>query len=173
VKASHLNTRDVATSLKYKFGGKLRRANIRWQDTTSISLLIDDLECLLRNLYGDFDDDVIESTRQAILGIVQEFLRFTSNDLWLEHKSAMDIDHWYDVEALVEEGCDRSDILRGAYRGAAYLFDRVREFRRNPSAFSQYSANFLTAYETQCAQANLATAKDFIEFTYGSYAQVH
>ena len=35
VKASYLNARDVATSLKYKFDGKLRRDDIGWQDTTS------------------------------------------------------------------------------------------------------------------------------------------
>jgi hypothetical protein len=139
----------------------LRRENKGWQDTTSIGLFTNDVECLLRNLYGDFDDDTIESTREAISVIVQQFLRFARNDLWLEHESAMDIDDSYNnLEALVDRGFDGSDILNYTDQGAAYLFDRVREFRKNPSAFSQYSASFLTAYETKCAQRNLAPEND-------------
>jgi hypothetical protein len=67
VKASHLNIRDIAASLEHKFDGKLRRENKGWRDATSIGLFANDVECLLRNLYGDFDDDTIESTREAIL----------------------------------------------------------------------------------------------------------
>lgn len=157
VKASQLNIRDIAASLQHKFDGKLCRENKGWRGTTSIGLFINDIESLLRNLYGDFDDDAIESTREAISVIVQQFLRFTRNDLWLEHESAHYIDDSYDMEALLDVGFCGDDILRYADRGAAYLFDRVRDFRRNPNAFSQYTASFLKAYESQCAQAKLGT----------------
>ncbi len=146
VKASHLNIRDLATSLKYKFDGKLRRADIGWQDTTSISLFINDLECLLRDLYGDFDDDVIESTRQAIFVIVREFLRFTRNDLWLEHESAVDIDYGCGIGVPEDMAISGSD-HRASQKGVAYMFDRVRDFRANPDAFSQYTARFVKALE--------------------------
>jgi len=146
VKSSHLNTRDVATSIKYKFDGKLRRANIGWQDTTSISLFINDLECLLRDLYGDFDDAVIESIRDAIFVIVKEFLRFTRNDLWLEHHSAVNIDFACGIGVPEGMGISGSD-HRIANEGVAYLFNRARKFRANPDAFSQYSTYFLKALE--------------------------
>jgi hypothetical protein len=42
VRASHLNTRDVALSLKYKFDGTLHRPDLGWQDTTSIALFVKD-----------------------------------------------------------------------------------------------------------------------------------
>ena len=54
VKASHLNAREIASSLDDRFDGKLCRDDIGWQDATSISLFIKDVECLLRDLYGDF-----------------------------------------------------------------------------------------------------------------------
>jgi hypothetical protein len=164
VKASHLNIREVAASLEHKFGGKLRRKSKGWQDTTSIGLFINEVECLLRNLYGDFDDDAVESTREAISVIVQQFLRFIRNDLWLEHESAQDIDDSYNMEPLLDQGFCGGDILRYADQGAAYLFDWVRDFRRNPSAFGQYTASFLKAYESKCARTNLGTANEFIDF---------
>ncbi len=164
VKASHLNIRDIAASLEHKFDGKLRRENKGWQDTTSIRLLINDIECLLRDLYGDFDDDTIESIRKSISGIVSEFLHFTRNDLWLEHESARDIDDYFEPSALLDAGICWDDLDKLAHKATSFLLDRVREFRKNPSAFGQYSAGFLTAYETQCAKTNLATANDFIEF---------
>jgi hypothetical protein len=147
VTASHLNTRDVALSLKYKFDGTLHRPDLGWQDTTSISLFIKDVECLLRNLYGDFDDDdVIGSIKDAILVIVEEFLRFTRNDLWLEHKSAVSIDFVCGIGVPEGMGISSGD-HRIANEGVAYLFNRVREFGEKPDTFSQYSAQFLKSLE--------------------------
>jgi hypothetical protein len=108
------------------FDGKLRRDDIGWQDTTSISLFVNDLECLLRDLYGDFGEDVIETTREAIFVIVQEFLRFTRNDLWLEHESARHIDYTCGIGVPEGVGLSGSD-HRASQKCIAYLFDRARE----------------------------------------------
>jgi hypothetical protein len=72
-------------------------------------LFVNDVECLLRDLYGDFDDDVIESTRRAIFVIVQEFLQFIRNDLWLEHRSAVDIDYCCGIGMSDDIGISGSD----------------------------------------------------------------
>jgi hypothetical protein len=147
VKASHLNARDVSASLQHRFDGKLvGRNDIGWQDITSISLFIKDVECLLRDLYGDFDDDAIGSIRKAIFIIVQELLRFARIDLWLEHESAVDIDYICGLGVPEGMGISGSDHGR-AERGVAYLFARVREFRANPDTFSQYTARFLKALD--------------------------
>jgi len=66
------------------------------------------------------------------------------------------------MEALLDQGFCGDDILRYAYQGAAYLFDRVREFRSKPDAFGQYTAIFLKAYESKCATANLGTVSKFL-----------
>jgi hypothetical protein len=146
VKASHLNARDVATSLKYKFNGELRRDDIGWQALTSLSLFVNDVESLLRDLYGDFDYAVIESIRDAIFVIVKEFLRFTRNDLWLEHHSAVNIDFACGIGVPEGTGISGSD-HRIANEGVAHLFNRARKFRANPDGFSEYSARFLKSLE--------------------------
>jgi hypothetical protein len=146
VTASHLNTRDVALSLKHKFDGTLHRPDLGWKDTTSISLFVKDVECLLRDLYGDFDDDVIGSIEEAIFVIVREFIRFTRNDLWLEHQSAVDIDLACGIGVPEGMGISGSD-HRIANQGVVYLFNRAHEFRANPNSFSQYSARFLKSLE--------------------------
>lgn len=148
VKASHLNSRDVASSLKNKFDGKLLPDDVGWQHTTSISLFLRDVESLLRDLYGNFDDDVIELTRQAIFIIVQEFLRFARNDLCLEHESAVDIDNYFEPSKLLDIGICPDDINKAANKATLFLFDRVRTFRANPDAFSQYTAIFLKSYNS-------------------------
>jgi hypothetical protein len=161
IKESRLNGRHVLASLQHKPRGKLRPNVGGWQDITSIALFINDIECLLRDLYGDFDDDdAIGPIRRVILVVVPQFLRLVRNDLWLEHSSAVDIDDQFDLKAI-DLGICPGDLARAAFKGTAYLLDRVQEFRRNPSPFSQYTASFLTAYESQCA---LATANDFTDF---------
>ena len=66
IKASHLNTLDVALSLQHKFDGQLRREKIGMQDYTSLSLFVDDVECLLRDLYGECDQQGIDLVRRAV-----------------------------------------------------------------------------------------------------------
>ena len=148
VKASHLNTREIADSLEHRFDGKLRRDEIGWQDTTSISLFIKDVECLLRDLYGDFDDAVIGLTTTATFNIVRQFLRYVRNDLWLEHQSAVDVDYCCGIGVSEEMGISGSD-RRAAQEGWAYLLDRARGFRAKPDTFSPYTASFLKAFESQ------------------------
>jgi hypothetical protein len=122
------------------------RGEVGWQEITSISLFVSDLECLLRDLYGDFDDDVIESTREAIFGIVQEFLRFARSDLWVEHESAVDIDYTCGIGMPEGMGISASD-YQATRKAILYLFDRVRRFRANPGAFSQYTSRLVTSLE--------------------------
>src|SRR5215472_9316789 len=57
IKASHLNTFDPALSVQHKFDGKLKRQKKHTQDFTSLALFRDDVECLLRDLYGDFESE--------------------------------------------------------------------------------------------------------------------
>jgi len=162
---SRLNTRDVSASLEHKFNGTLHSDRDRWQYVTSIALFINDIEYLLRDLYGDFDDDdAIGSIRKVLLVVVPEFLRFARNDLWLEHESAVDIDDYFEPSELMDLGICWKDLVRGADKAFAYMVDRVRDSRANPNAFCEYTASFLNAYESKCAQKKPATANDFIDF---------
>jgi hypothetical protein len=140
--ASRLNARDETSPLKLRFDGKQHRI-VRWQDSSSISLFITDVDCVLRDVFGVFDDDVIRSTREAIFVIVQHFLRFARNDLWLEHQSVVDLEY---ICGVPKDAPSASDYKR-AEKAVAYLSNRLREFRANPRAFSQYTARFLKTFE--------------------------
>jgi hypothetical protein len=71
IRASHLNTFDPALSVQHKFNGKLRRQKKHTQDFTSLALFRDDVECLLRDLYGDVESEALDSVVWAVLRIVR------------------------------------------------------------------------------------------------------
>ena len=66
IEASHLNTFDPVLSIQHKFDGKLRRQKKHTQDFTSLALFRDDVECLLRDLYGDVESDALDSVLRAM-----------------------------------------------------------------------------------------------------------
>jgi hypothetical protein len=71
IRASHLNTFDPVLSIQHKFDGKLRRQQKHTQDFTSLALFRDDVECLLRDLYGDLKSEAMDSVILAVFRIAQ------------------------------------------------------------------------------------------------------
>ena len=93
IRASHLNTFDPTMSVQHKFDGKLRRQKKHTQDFTSLSLFRDEVECLLRDLYGDVESEALDSIVWAVFRIVEEFTKYVRPDLWKEHHDAWDLDY--------------------------------------------------------------------------------
>jgi hypothetical protein len=141
IKASHLNTLDVALSIQHRFGGELKRENVGWRDFTSLSLFADDVERVLRDLYGELDNEAIDRGRRAVFGIVEEFTKYLRKDLWQEHQNAEAVDYMCGIG--VPEGCGihGSDDRRG-HCAAHDLEIRVRAVRANPAVFSKYTVMF-------------------------------
>jgi hypothetical protein len=88
ISSSHSNTFDPVLSIRHKFDGKLRRQKEHTQDFTSLALFRDDVECLLRDLYGDVESDALDSVLRAVFRIVEQFAKFVRPDLWKEHSDA-------------------------------------------------------------------------------------
>src|SRR5215467_324397 len=88
IRASHLNMFDPALSIQHKFDGKLRRQKKHTQDFTSLALFRDDVECLLRDLYGDLESDALDSVLRAVFRVVEQFGKFVRLDLSKEHRDA-------------------------------------------------------------------------------------
>src|SRR5262245_9720774 len=132
IKASHLNTFDPALSVQHKFGRKLRRQKKHTQDLTSLALFRDDVECLLRDLYGDFESEALDSVVLAVFQIVQQFARYVRPELWKEHDDAEDLDYMFGIG--VPEGCGISGSEFGRGMAAKFsLIHRVREVNANLS----------------------------------------
>jgi len=130
-------------------------------------LFIKDVECLLRDLYGDFGDDVIKVISNAIFNIAQEFLRYARNDLWLEYQSAVDIDYCCGIGVSEEIGISGND-HRAAQKGVAHLRGRACQFRAKPETFGFYTARFLKEFESKLchgsSEQNTAATNDVIDF---------
>jgi hypothetical protein len=146
IRASHLNTFNVAESVRNRFDGKLKRQKDGLHEFTSLSLFRDDVERLLRDLYGDIESEALDHILSAVLCIVEEFTRYVRKDLWQEHRDAVVWDYAHGIGRPKGDGISSPEWQRGI--NAIYdLADRGREVLKNPSAFSEYTVEFAKYYE--------------------------
>jgi hypothetical protein len=164
IRASHLNTFDPALSVQHKFDGKLKRQKKHTQDFTSLALFRDDVECLLRDLYGDIESDALDSVLQAVFRIVEQFAKFVRLDLSKEHRDAENLDYMFGIGVPDWSAINGSDWRRGM-AAKADLIHRVREVNANPSTFSAYTIEFATLFAERwdCSQEyKFGDSSDFI-----------
>jgi hypothetical protein len=142
IQASHLNTSDLSASIQTRFDGRLKRKRRGLQGFTSLSLFLDDVECLLRDMYRDVGPEALDHILWAVFTIVREFLHYVRKDLWQEHQNAMDSDYNFGIG--VPEGCgiSGSEWRRGMV-ATSNLRVRAREVRKDPAAFSKYTVRFV------------------------------
>jgi hypothetical protein len=143
IQASHLNTLVAALSVQNRFDGTLKRPKTCVQEVTSLSLFCDDVERLLRDLYGDIDSDALERTMRSVLTIVQEFTHFVRLELWQEHQDAMNWDYIRGIGVPEGYGISGSEWRKGMC-ACDDLRRRAHEVSENPSAFSKYTVEFAT-----------------------------
>jgi hypothetical protein len=148
IAASHLNTFDPALSIRHKFDGKLKSQKKHTQDFTSLALFRDDVECLLRDLYGDVESEALNSNLRAVFRIVEQFAKFVRPDLWKEHNDAERLDYIFGIGVPESGSIGSADF----HRGMAAKFDlifRACEVGRAPSAFSEYTVKFANWFREQ------------------------
>ena len=111
--------------------------------STSLALFFDDIELLLRDLYGDFDQSAASAVRYALYTVLCGCLRSLPKDIWKEHWDATTIDHgWYGVGLDPGDGISTYSV-RQADEAANDLARRIRAFRANPKAYSKYTHQFV------------------------------
>jgi hypothetical protein len=162
IEASHLNTLEVGLSLQHKFDGQLRRKKSGTQDYTSLSLFVDDVECLLRELYGDCDQQATDRVRSAAFCIVAEFTKYLRKDLWKEHDDAVEFDYILGIGVPEGSGISSSEWRSGMWAKVA-LFTRACEVSTNPSAYSEYTVEFAKRFGEHWALPN--NYKEFLSLT--------
>lgn len=134
IEASHLNTLDPLLSTQHKFDGKLKREKRGIQDFTSLSLFVDDVERLLRDLYGDFDSQAIERVRCAVFVIVDEFTKYLGNAWCVDYGCGIGVPEGYGISGSQHARANKS---------ANDLALRARAVRANPTSFSKYTVEFV------------------------------
>jgi hypothetical protein len=145
IKASHLNSFDPALSIQHKFGGTLKRKKEGMRDLTSLLLFHDDIECLLRDLYGDIESEALDGVLDAVFSVVQAFTKYARTDLWKEYSDALDLDYTHGIGVPEGYGISGSEWRRGMW-AKFDLIVRAYDVRANPSAFSEYTVEFANRF---------------------------
>jgi hypothetical protein len=148
IAASHLNTFDPVLSIQHKFDGKLKSQKKHTQDFTSLALFRDDVECLLRDLYGDVESEALNSILRAVFGTVEQFAKIVRPDLWKEHNDAENLDYMFGIGVPERCAINGSDWRRGMAAKFDLIF-RACEVQRGPSAFSEYTVKFANWFSEQ------------------------
>ena len=94
IRATKLNGSEVDASKRVS-GTPKQKTRLLHQ--TSISLFLDDVECLLSDLYGNIDTVAFDDTMSAVRTIVVEFTRYTRRDFFEEHENARDWDNSLEI----------------------------------------------------------------------------
>lgn len=141
IQPSQLSQRDVRISLRKTFNGKLRHKKTELQELTSISLFIDDVERLLRDLYGDVDSDRFKELLAALKLTTLTLSSHYLPDLEAEHNTALMVDRGAGRCINPGDGVSRHMLATGVY-AAEELILRVRAILTYPSAYGRYTVAF-------------------------------
>jgi hypothetical protein len=141
--ASALNTLDPSIAIQNRFNGNLRRQKKYLQEVTSLWLFRDDVERLLRDLYGDIQSDALDRALVAVFAVVREFTYHVRRDVFREHQNTQDWDYILGAGVPPGNGIGSGD-FRTASAALGELLVRVHEVRKNPAAFSKYTVEFAT-----------------------------
>jgi hypothetical protein len=103
IEASQLNRADSFSWKQFAVNEKQqRRRKVGMKDFTSIDLFMDDVERLLRDLYGNLDRKNLKQVLEAIRTIVVEFTKYLRPELREEYDHADAVD--YSVYIGVPDG---------------------------------------------------------------------
>jgi hypothetical protein len=130
IRASHLNALDPGISTQHERSDELSRLKQCAIPFTSLSLFADDVELLLRDLYGVGDIEALERVRSAVLQVVFALTKHVRRDLWQEHEDAIDFDFYR---------CPLCSDVKREIEAQANLMARVLEINANPTAFGEYT----------------------------------
>jgi hypothetical protein len=148
IRAAHLNTFAPEISVQNRSTGRPKRQKIGTRDFASLSLCCEDIELLLRDLYGDVDGEAMDSALYAVRVIVEGFAKYARKDLWQEKEDAMDFD--YSLGIGVPHGCGISGSEHGrGIRAKANLILRASEVLADPRSFSEYTVEFAKRFNQE------------------------
>jgi hypothetical protein len=145
IQASQLNRRDARVSMQHPFKRKLKHRKTLLRELTSISLFIDDVERLLRDLYGDIDGDDLNEVVAALTSTVVALSEYVLPDLASEYHTASTIDLGSGRAVEPGYGVSKHEVSYGV-EAAQRLILRAREVLSSfPHGFGRYTLNFAKA----------------------------
>ena len=163
MRTSHLNTFDPLISVQQKFHGRLKSEKRGLGDHTSIALFCEDVERLLRDLYGDIEHNALVGLKSTVFQLVYVFTHYACGDIWKEYECAVDADQGLWGVGLPDGYSINGSMLRRGMHGFADLGARVREVRSNRNFFGPYtvaSADLLAERWLRLTEVDEGTADE-------------
>jgi hypothetical protein len=146
IRPSHLNTFDPMLAFQHKSDGILKRLKKGHRDISSLSLFRNDVERLLRDLYGDFESEALESALVGVASMVRTIAHYVCPDLGREDFAALNVDIMCGI-GLPEQWCYSSSDYYIGMEDKIYLIGRVRSILTAPSRdLSQYTVEFANRF---------------------------
>lgn len=156
IRSSKLSKIPSEVSSKRRSSGRCRPRGQGRQTTTSLRLFVDDVERLLRNIYGASECRQIERLCDCLLVVTREFTRHIKTDLYEEHCAAETIDFGFSGIGIPDGyGISGSD-FRSAQMACFDLELRARAVCANPNRFSKYTVEFANVFLRDCASLKSA-----------------
>jgi hypothetical protein len=142
VKASQFHTTHPMVAVQHQFRGKLNRKREGMQHFTSIALFANDVECLLRELYGDIKSEALNDVLRATRAIVECALPCLQEEDY--HADVID----YVAGIGRREGYAPSGSDHGkAAMAADALAIRAMQVTADPGAYCRYTNEFVEALD--------------------------
>jgi hypothetical protein len=129
IEVSRLNKRDPELATEHPFKGKLKFRREGITNFTSIFRFVYDVECLLRELFGDVEGDDLDELLRAIWTIVMEFTKHLCPDIHQEYRDA----HEYEYDQ--------------AWIVAPALTNRAMQVSVRPDDYGWYTKKFVKSLE--------------------------
>jgi hypothetical protein len=134
----------VRISLQHRPKGKLKHRKTEIRELTSISIFIDDVERLLRDMYGDTDGNDLGAVLQAITSTIVALSTYILPDLAAEYNMARAVD------IGAGRGLDPGDgvssmTVRNSLEPAEMLILRARKILSFESKYGRYTVCFAKA----------------------------
>jgi hypothetical protein len=143
IRATRLYALDPEVALQRRFDGKLKREKKGLKEETTLQLFTDDVEHVLRDLFGDLDPEALDAIVTAVFIIVREFCQYAYPDLWQECSDAEDWDRSRGIGVPPE--CEISYCERESGEcGFQNLVSRARKVFKSPQSYSRYTVAFIT-----------------------------
>jgi len=124
--------------------GKLMHKKAEMSELTSISFFTDDVERLLRDLYGDLDGDDLDELLSAIKLAVLTLSSYLLPELGSEYDNAVCADTSAGCGLGPDEGVSTITFTEGV-KAADILVARARRILADPRHHSRYTVKFATA----------------------------
>jgi hypothetical protein len=144
VGAARRHQRTVSSPMSRAFSVGFKKEERGIQHITTFGLFAAELQRILWDLNGEFDEATTLSVHDAILRVARSSTRSKPRELWQEYEAAKDYDYiWYGIGQYAAGYPPSKTEVGAAIEAAEYIAGRARAVRSSPHKFCKYTLQFV------------------------------